>query len=110
MIVVHDGKTIPTLDPKDPNSEIWIGFKLKGLQDGDVITSYSFLINDQEVTTPGDEVDGLTYQGKDANGTDTAKVLLHAGTEFNEYKLTLRFSTPSIPSDDRSATFMVRQL
>lgn len=98
-IVYHDGKNIPELDPKDPDSDTWYGIEYT-LDDGEFITADSWLIDGEPVTT-GVIVKGLEFVSGARNGVYT-KVNLKGGIEGTRYLITNRFSTNQVPSDDRS--------
>ena len=100
--VKHDGVNIPDWPAKDPDADIWNGLTLDFLADDDPVTSYSILINDQPVNN-GDTIDGLTLIDSDSDLAKTITARLGAGTFGERYKVTTRYSTASIPSDDKSA-------
>ena len=108
-ILFHDSSSIPTSSPKDPNSIIWKGFTLAGLEDDETLLSASFLIDGVQVSD-GDTVNGLTFLESQDNGIDQAKAKLSGGTEGATYRLTMRYSTEYVPSDDRSQDFLVTTL
>jgi hypothetical protein len=109
VVYLHDGLTVPTTQPKDPNSRVFKGFELLGFATDEIVLGYVFLINDTEVGD-GDAVDGLTFHGSQANGINKIKAELSGGTVGTTYKLTLRFTTQYTPSDDRSQYFVVQDL
>jgi hypothetical protein len=100
--VKHDGVNIPDWPAKDPDADIWNGLTLDFLADDDPVTGYSILINDQPANH-GDTIDGLTLIDSDSDLAKTITARLGAGTFGERYKVTTRYSTASIPSDDKSA-------
>lgn len=100
--VKHDGVNIPDWPAKDPDADIWNGLTLDFLAIDDPITSYSILINDQPANH-GDTIDGLTLIDSDSDLAKTITTRLGAGIFGERYKVTARYSTASIPSDDKSA-------
>jgi len=109
VVYLHDGVTVPTTQPKDPNSRIFKGFELLGFAADEAVLSHTFLINGT-VVGEDDEVDGLTFRSSQTNGINKVKAELSGGTEGTTYKLTLRFTTQYTPSDDRSQYFTVQEL
>lgn len=109
LVFVHDGADIPETAPKHPKAIVYKGFELLGLEDDESISSYSFLINDQEVSE-GESVDGLVFLGSETNWLNKAKAMLSGGTVGKRYLLTLNYSTQYVPSDYRSQEFEVRVL
>lgn len=104
----HDGKTIPTVDPKDPNSiSALYGFTYN-LLDGETITSSTWLINNTEVLVGG-SVDGLTIDA-DAIVGNVTKVGLTGGTKGCRYTVTNRTETSARNSDDRSFYINIKNL
>ncbi len=94
-MIEHDGKKIPTADPKDPDSiGVEYGFTYP-LEDLEVITSSVWLINDTIVSVGG-SVDGLTLASSDFQGNVT-KAGLTGGNEGVRYTLTNRLSTNVTP-------------
>lgn len=100
--VKHDGVNIPDWPAKDPDADIWNGIDLDFLAADDPIIGYSILINDQ-AANDGETVDGLTLLDKDSDLLKTVTARLAGGTFGERYKVTVRYSTNSIPSDDKSA-------
>jgi len=99
-MIEHDGKKIPTADPKDPNSVgVEYGFTYK-LEDLEVITSSIWLINDVVVSVGG-TVDGLVLESADFLDNVT-KAGLTGGNPDTKYTLTNRLGTNVVTSDDRS--------
>ena len=108
MTITHDGKNIPTADPKDPDSDVWYGFTYT-LEDLETVATSTWLINGTAVTN-GQAVDGLTFEAGSYSGGVT-KANVSGGTIGVRYSLTNRRSTNVTPSDDRSMYInIVRQL
>lgn len=107
MTVVHDGSNIPTVDPKDPDSDSWYEFTL-ALQAGETLNSIAWLINGTLVNDT-DTVDGLQFVTSDVSG-EAFRAKLSGGTLNQFYVLTVRYSTNQQPSEDRSMRFRVINL
>ena len=107
-MITHNGKDIPTADPKDPDSDVWYGFTYT-LEDLETISSSAWLINGTLVSN-GQAVDGLTFEASDLSGA-VVKANVSGGTIGVRYTLTNRLSTNVTPSDDRSMYInIVKQL
>lgn len=107
MTITHDGISIPTADPKDPDSDVWYGFTYT-LESGETVTTSTWLINGTAVTT-GQAVDGMTFEASTYSGAIT-KANVSGGTEGTRYTLTNRRVTSVTPSDDRSMYIHVTPL
>ena len=106
-MIEHDGKNIPTVDPKDPDSDVWYGFTYT-LEDAETISSSVWLINGTEVTN-GQTVDGLTFVDSSFSG-NVVKARLLGGVLPDLYKVTNRSSSNVTPLDDRSMYIRVKEL
>lgn len=109
VITYHNGRDIPTSYPKDPNSDIWLGFEMLGFEDDEWIQAHSILI-DGVVVAKGETVNGLTYVDSKTNGLNIVGVRVKDGNEGNTSRVTLRYTTQYIPSDDRSQDFEIKTL
>lgn len=107
MLVVHDGKTIPRVDPKCSNSDEWFGFE-HFLASGESILSSSWLINGVLVSD-GESVDGLVFVTSQHAGA-TTKARLAGGAEASVYRVTNRISTNFEPVRERSFDVVIAQL
>ena len=108
MTITHNGKDIPTADPKDPDSDVWYGFTYQ-LEDLETISSSVWLINGTLVSN-GQTVDDLTFEASDISDNVT-KANVSGGNVGVRYTLTNRISTNVTPSDDRSMYInVVKQL
>lgn len=105
-IYYHDGFVVPTLPPKDPDSDEWFGLDYS-LLDAENIASSSWLIDDVPVSVDGDEVNGLTFRGALAEAKRT-RIRLSGGILGREYRITNRCSTNLTPQDDKSFLFLVQ--
>lgn len=101
--------SIDSFGTKDPDSKIWFMFQPEGLPQGEVITAFTFLIDGSEVSTQGDAVNGLTFNGRGLFNDQNMCVLLEDGNIGEEYVITLRFSTGSIPSQDISGLLQIAE-
>lgn len=99
MTITHNGKIIPTADPKDLDSDVWYGFTYP-LKSGETISSSSWLI-DGTAVNPSDTINGLTFEASSLSGTE-CQANLSGGTAGVKYCVTNRISTNLTPSDDRS--------
>ena len=81
---------------------MWFAVRPRGLESTETIVSYLFLINGQEVTVAGTEIDGLIYQEKALREDKVSCIRLSGGTVGESYMITLRYGTETIPSDDKS--------
>jgi hypothetical protein len=108
-IIYHDGSSVPTADPKDPNSNVWYGLELLGFSDDETILTGVVLI-DGEVMTVGQENNGLRFEELQSNGVNLAKIRLTGGDVDKTYRVTLRYSTQYVPSDDRSQDITIKEL
>lgn len=109
MTIYHDGASIPSAAPKDPDSTVWYGF-IYPLREDEIILNTSWLIDGVAVNT-GDTVNGMTYLGQtfdQASGEVSAK--FSGGTLGIKYKLTNRLGTSYTDSDDRSIYVTVVEL
>jgi len=107
-MIEHDGKKIPTADPKDPNSiDVEYGFTYS-LIPLEVITSSSWLVNDVAITI-GETLDGIRL---DSSGylDNVTKSGWSLGNPDDKYKITNRLGTSVTPSDDRSMYFKIKPL
>ena len=106
-ILIHNGVSPTSASPKDIDSDVWYGFTYT-LEEGEVLLSSTWLINDVEVT-PTDTVDSLLFIESVFSGT-TTKIRVSGGVRGKRYKVTNRFTTNLVPSDDRSLLFSIVQL
>lgn len=108
-MIIHDG-TIPNVGPFDSDSDIWYGFRIRNLQEGELLTSYAFLINGQPVNTAGQVVDGVEYKGKaQVDDQQVAVNLAPTADHVGSCRVTLRYSTTNIPSDDKSFDLVIAE-
>jgi len=107
VVYYHDGVVIPTLPPKDPNSDEWFGFDYS-LLDGEYILHSSWLINDTLVE-PGDTVDGMTFEDS-IMASNKTRVRLSGSTKGVVYEITNRYGTNVQPSLDRSFYLNIQDL
>lgn len=99
--VFHDGISIPEAAPKDPDSDVWREFDLRNLESGESVT-YAVILIDGVNVEKGEAVNGLTYVDMQYDGATRIKARIKGGKLGHTYKLTLRYSTQRIPSDDKS--------
>lgn len=110
MDIIHDGQTIPMLDPKSVNARLRYRFRVDGLAEGETITSYSFWVNGQEFNSVDDVIDGLKFEATDSDLGDEAWLELSAGTLNKTYLITFRYSTPLVPLQEQSVKLPVRRV
>lgn len=97
----HDGTSIPTAPPKDPDSVMdYGGTFTTWLASGETISSIIVLINDQ-VASNGTAIDGLTVDSREFTD-DSAKAWLSGGTLGTQYMLTIRIATSEGRTEDRT--------
>lgn len=106
-MIVHDGRRIPTADPKAPTSNVWYGFSYP-LKDTETISVSKWSINDTEVVN-GQEVDGLTFE-QSMYSDGVTEVQISGGTVGVRYKLTNTISTNLTPLDTRSMYIRIKKL
>lgn len=106
MTIVHDGENIPTVSPKDPDSDVWYGFTYT-LESGETISSSTWLINNVPVSN-GQTEDGLTLNTSSIQD-EVTKANIAGGTLGTRYLLTNRTVTNVTPSDDKSMHIFIRQ-
>ena len=104
----HDGTSIPTVDPKDPNSIKALYSFTYSLADGEVISTSTWLINGVLVSV-GDEVDGLTL-GVVSSLDGVNKAGLTGGILHKRYTITNRTSTNIRDIDDKSCYLKIKNL
>lgn len=107
-VIYHNGIDVPELNPKDPDSDNWFGFDFS-LATGEQITASSWLIDGEAVTSDGDEVNGLVYHDKTHDSTKT-RVRLSGGVVDRKYRVTCRYTTTLVPSDDKSFDIEIKDL
>ena len=107
FVVEHDGKNIPTVGPKDVDSDVWYGFTYD-LEDGEVITSSEWLINGVAIVIAGVQ-DTLTLE-QASLVSNVTRANLSGGTLGVRFKLTNRISTTNTPLDDKSCYIKVVHL
>jgi len=105
----HDGTGVPEADPKDPNSDVWYQFELLGFEEDEAILTASVLI-DGVLVGNGQEHNGLVFVELQSDGVNLAKVRLKGGNLGQKYRVSIRYSTPYVPSDDRSQDITIVQL
>lgn len=108
MEIIHDGQTIPYLEPKSPNSQLKYRFRVDGLAVGEIITAYGFLVNGQAFTSG--TVDGLQFVGVDSDGNDEVSLELNAGTLNATYLITFWYSTSVVARHEQSVKLPVRKV
>ena len=107
FVVIHNGEDIPTAGPKDVDSDVWYGFTYP-LEDGEVITSSLWLINNSLVGV-GDTQDTVTVN--QVHQVDNiVRVNISGGTLNRRFILTSRIETTETPKDDRSCYIKVQNL
>jgi hypothetical protein len=103
-VVIHDGKKIPTADPKDIDSDVWYGFTYD-LEEGEVITDSKWLINGVLVDV-SDTQDTITVNAVSLV-SNVARINISGGTLKRRFKLTNRIETTNTPRDDKSCYIKV---
>lgn len=95
--VTHDGTTIPTAPPKDPDSRIDYGFDWTNwLASGETISTSTWVLET-----------GLTYVSDTTNGNITT-VMISSGTIGYTYIITNRITTNEGRQEDRSMYITVK--
>lgn len=107
MLIIHDGNSIPTVQPIDPDDEDWVGFEY-ALDTGETITSSAWLINGT-VVTAGQTIDGITFVSSQYQGSIT-KALFKMNGSTAVALITNRIATSAVPSRDRSCWLPVASL
>lgn len=110
MTIYHDGISIPSASPKDPDSTTWYGFSYS-FEDGETISSSLWLIDGESLAVGETSVSGITLE-EIAHSDELAqtKAEISGGTVGNRIKLTNRLSTSITDSDDRSMYITIIEL
>jgi len=91
--------TFPTLDPKDPDAEVYYEWDFSNwLAAGETISSYSFPDFPAALTNEGDSETGGIVQMKISGGVDG-----------ESYDLTCRIVTNTPQTEDRTFTLPVQE-
>lgn len=103
-VIEHDGTSIPTVDPKDPDATLDYMLNYNPttnpyLQSGETISTSSWFSDSSEVTL-----------SLSSNTTTTATIWVSGGNVGTTYTITNRITTSDGRSDDRSFYLQIKEL